>query len=52
MSFANDGISVLKLPALSSLYFTSFLNSPWIVSPSEEISLTLPAFTWAMKVGV
>ena len=52
MSFANGGISVLKLFALSPLYLDAFLNSPWIVSPSEEISFTLPAFTWVMKVGV
>ena len=52
MSLANEGISVLKFVALSPLYSTSFLNSPWIVSPSAEISFTLPAFTWAVKVGV
>ena len=46
MSLANVGISVSKLFALSPLYLTSFLNSPWIVSPLEEISLTFPSRTW------
>ena len=38
---ANVGISVSKPVALSPLYLTSFLNSPWTVSPLEEISFTL-----------
>ena len=40
-SLAKVGTSVLNFFALSSWYFTSFLNSPWSVSPVEEISLTL-----------
>ena len=51
-SLANVGISVSKPVALSPLYLTSFLNSPWTVSPLEEISLTLPSRTCSRKVGL
>ena len=52
MSSAKVGTSVSKLVALSPLYLTSFLNSPWIVSPLEEISLTLLSRTCVRKVGL
>ena len=38
--------------ALSSLYFTDFLNSPLTVSPVDEISLTLSLRTSWRKVGL
>ena len=52
VSSAKVGTSVSKLVALSPLYLTSFLNSPWIVSPLEEISLTLLSRTCVRKVGL
>ena len=51
-SFAKVGISVSNCLASSSSYLTSFRNSPWTVSPREEISLTLPSRTCARKVGL
>ncbi len=47
-SSANAGISVSNFFASS----TSFLYSPWTVSPLEEISFTLPLSTCSMKAGV
>ncbi len=52
VSSAKVGTSVSKLVALSPLYLTSFLNSPWMVSPLEEISLTLLSRTCVRKVGL
>ena len=51
-SFAKVGTSVSKFSAVSSSKVTSFLNSPWTVSPVEAISLTLPSRTWLKNVGV
>ena len=51
-SSAKVGTSVSKRLADSSSYFTSFLNSPWSVSPVDEISLTLSPRSWFRKVGV
>ena len=47
-SSANAGTSVSNFFAPS----TSFLYSPWTVSPLEEISFTLPFSTCSMKAGV
>ncbi len=44
-SLAKVGTSVSKFSAVSSSKVTSFLNSPWTVSPVEAISLTLPSRT-------
>jgi hypothetical protein len=50
------GTSVLNLSIFSALppggvYDASFLRSPSIVCSVEEISCTLPAFTWSTKKG-
>src|SRR4051794_33657230 len=52
----NDGTSVLKRSTVFALppggvNFAGFSRSPWIVSPREEISWTLPACTWSRKNG-
>src|SRR3954471_15043889 len=52
----NDGTSVLKRSTFFALppggvNDASFLRSPWIVSPCEEISETLPALTCWRKNG-
>src|SRR3954471_6455093 len=53
----NDGTSVLKWSTLVAFFspdgvnFAFFLRSPWIVSPCEEISWTLPACTCCRKNG-
>jgi hypothetical protein len=49
---ANVGTSVLNCLALSPLYVTFFLNSPWMDSPLEEISSTLSLRTWVRNVGL
>ena len=51
-SFANVGISVSRVLALSSLYLTSLLELALTVSPVEEISFTLPLRTSWRKVGL
>src|ERR671933_395768 len=52
----NDGTSVLKRSTLvafspGGVKVAFFLRSPWIVSPCDEISWTLPAWTWLRKNG-
>src|SRR3954470_13738408 len=53
----NDGTSVLKRSTLVAFFspdgvkLAFFLRSPWIVSPCEEISCTLPAWTCLRKNG-
>src|SRR3954453_15696183 len=52
----NDGTSVLNRSTVFALppggvKLASFLRSPWIVSPREEISCTLPALTCCRKNG-
>jgi hypothetical protein len=49
---AKVGIWVLKFFAVSPSNLTSFLNSPWTVSPVEEISFTFPSRTSRRKVGL
>ena len=51
-----DGTSVLKRSTFFALppggvNVAAFLRSPWIVSPREEISWTLPALTCSRKNG-
>ena len=55
--FANAGISVSKFGTgsaflLSGGYLTSFLNSPVIVAPVEEILATLCSRTWVRNSGL
>src|SRR3954454_5919937 len=52
----NDGTSVLKRSTSFALppggvNVAFFFRLPWIVSPCDEISSTLPAFTWLRKNG-
>ena len=55
---ANDGIWVAKLVVgvdrgvVRGIADGAVLNVPWIESPLEEISLTLPASTWVRNVGL
>ena len=54
---ANDGTCVAKLVEVGASlsldgYLIACLSVPWIASPVEEISLTLPSLTCVRKFGL